>query len=157
MAESKRDRLLPEARALAAEGVPNREIAAALDVAPSTIRRWARCDAEAGRPWRKPGAPTAATPPPRRADRLYNRVEGLLEQLIDESDVEQKSANLENRMLKLCRVLEHLRERRDDLEGQLAAMQRFGAFCARNLPEEQMRPVRRAVRLFLDDLKREHS
>jgi len=156
----KREKLLPQARTLAAEGVARPEIAAALDVAPSTIYRWANRDAEAGRPWDETGpppAPAVTTPPPTNADRLYRRLQERLERLIDESDIDAKSTGLENRMLKLCKVLDHLREDRDDLQGQLTAMKRFGSFCARHLPEEQMSPVRKAIRMFLDELKRAHS
>ncbi|MFW6189893.1 MAG: helix-turn-helix domain-containing protein [Planctomycetota bacterium] len=160
MPKCKREKLLPQARTLAAEGVPKPEIAAALDVAPSTIYRWAKRDAAAGRPWDEkdpPSPPAPAPPAPNSADRLYRRLQERLERLIDESDTDAKSANLENRMLKLCKVLDHLREQRDDLEGQLRAIKRFGSFCARRLPEDEMAPVRKAIRLFLDELKREHS
>ena len=60
-------------------------------------------------------------------------------------------------MLKICRVLEHLRDDGDELTACLKAMERFGTFCARTLVEEEMTPVRKAVRLFLDELKKEHS
>ena len=45
----------------------------------------------------------------------------------------------------------------DDIMPQLVAMQRFADFCVRNLCEAEMPPVRKAVRLFLDDLKARHS
>ena len=60
-------------------------------------------------------------------------------------------------MLKVCKVLEYLRAGEDDLDAQLAAMKRFAGFCIRTLSEDEMTPVRKAIRLFLDDLKREHS
>jgi transposase-like protein len=167
VAQSKRSKLLPQARALYAEGASKAAIAESLGVAPSTVRRWARRDAQAGRPWQRGGQPP---PPPRRtpaadarpghscrADRLCRRLEERLERLIEAGESEPGSARLEDRMLKVCRVLEHLRGGQDELRAQLESMKRFAGFCTRTLTEEEMGPVRKAVRLFLEDLRREHS
>ena len=61
------------------------------------------------------------------------------------------------RMLKVCRVLEHVRGDGADLDAQLEAIKRFAKFCLQNLNEEEMQHVRKAIRLFLDNLKEEHS
>ena len=59
-------------------------------------------------------------------------------------------------MLKVCRVLEFLRDD-DDLEAQLRTVEDFASFCMETLTEEEMRPVRKAIHMFLDKLKRENS
>ncbi len=167
MAQSKRSELLPQARALYAEGISKAVIAESLEVAPSTVRRWARRDAQAGRPWQRGGQPPPApqrTPAAGarpghqcRADRLCHRLEERLERLIEADDSKSDGTRLEDRMLKLCRVLEHLRGEQDELRAQLEAMKRFAGFCTRTLTEQEMGPVRKAVRLFLEELRREHS
>ena len=68
-----------------------------------------------------------------------------------------KDAKAEERILRLCKILEALRSGEDNLRAQLDAMKGFAAFCTRTLTEEEMTPVRKAVRLFLDALKKEHS
>lgn len=168
MARTQKDTLLPEARALYAEGVSKRTIAAALGVSASTVRRWAREDAAAGDGWsREPGQKPAEVPVPRLpqdrapdgslADRLCRRLEARLERLVEENGDDVASSRLEDHMLKICKLLELLRSNTGDLQGQLTAMKSFAAFCVRNLPEEQMAPVRRAVRLFLDELRRDNA
>lgn len=168
MAQSKKDKLLPQARALYGEGLGKTVIAESLGVAASTVRRWARQDAQAGRPWQRGGqSPPAPDPTPPaagarpghqcRADRLCRRLEERLERLIEEAEAAGDGARLEDRMLKVCRVLEHLRGDHDELRAQLEAMKRFASFCTRTLTEGEMAPVRKAVRLFLEHLRREHS
>jgi hypothetical protein len=113
------------------------------------------------------GAPAAPRPhivarPPRprtpeAAARLARRLEGRLAVLIEQSEAAPDDPKLEDRMLKICKVLEYLRAGEDDLDAQMAAMKRFVSFCVRNLSEAEMPPVRKALRLFLDHLKREHS
>lgn len=155
MASPKMDKLLPQARALAADGAAQPTIAASLGISLRTVQRWAAADRAAGVPW--PSDAGAARPSsgggPLRADRLVHKLEGRLERLID-SDV--NAAKIEDRALKICKLLDLLRAG-DDPRWQLEAMRDFAAFCLRNLSEEEMRPVRRAIRLFIDDIRRAHS
>ncbi len=94
---------------------------------------------------------------PAGLERLTRRLEERLEELVGKSEEAPNDPKWEDRMLKLCKVLEFVRSADDDLTPLLAAMQKFAAFCVRTLPEAEMAPVRKAVRLFLDHLKREHS
>lgn len=94
---------------------------------------------------------------PDASARLARRLEERLAVLVEKSEASPNDPKLEDRMLKVCKVLEYLRAGEDDLDAQLAAMKRFAGFCIRTLSEDEMTPVRKAIRLFLDDLKREHS
>ena len=110
---------------------------------------------------RQAPSPETERPEPDRAapsaERLRRKLEERLERLIEESEADQGNARLEDRMLKVCKVLEFLRGEGDDIAGQLEAMDGFSDFCVRTLSEGEMTPVRKAVRLFLDELKRKHS
>ncbi|MFO8008602.1 MAG: helix-turn-helix domain-containing protein [Candidatus Brocadiia bacterium] len=160
MTEATKQELLPRARALYAEGLPKRVIAEALDVSPRTLRRWAKQDREAGRPWErntgKPPAPArrhnGTSPAEMRAD-----LERHLADLVALQGTDQGDGKLEDRMLKVCRVLDHLRDEEDDVGAQLRGLKRFAAWCVRHLSEQDMEPVRRAIRRFLDELKEQHS
>ncbi len=160
MTTGTKQELLPQARALYAEGLPKGVIAEALDVSPRTVRRWARQDREAGRPWRRdaenPTRPHAARrsacPAELRAD-----LEGHLADLVALQGTDQDDGKLEDRMLKVCRVLDHLRADEHDVGAQLRGLKRFAAWCVRHLREQDMAPVRRAIRRFLDELKEQHS
>jgi len=143
-----------QARALRAAGARTAEIAAALGVSPSTVRRWARQDARADE---EVGAPERGHPARRPVDRLILKLERRLAKLVENEDEKAEPARIEDRMLKLCKVLDYLRAGRDDLTGQLEAMRGFAAFCLQNLPEPDMDPVRKAIRLFVEQLRKEHS
>lgn len=167
MMQSRKQKLLPEAQALRDAGASTNEIAESLGVPPGTVRRW--LSGEAGK--HAPGT-----------DGLRRKLEARLKELIEESEPQPQAAGsdetktgkgkgdeakagksksdeakVEDRMLKLCKVLEFLREDEDDITPQLDAMKRFASFCVRTLTEDEMPPVRKAVRLFLDNLKREHT
>ena len=168
MAASLKAQKLPEARALYAEGASCEVIAEALGVSPRTVRRWARQEHEAGRPWRRRaesdpsethdhedhGRPDAGNDSLTR--RLCCRLEERLERLVEQSELADEGGRLEDRMLKVCRVLDSLRAG-DELTGKLEAMKRFAAFCVGTLPDAEMTPVRKAIRLFIEELRREHS
>ena len=166
MARSCKDKLLPRARALYAEGSPKPVIAEALKVSLRTVQQWARKDALSGHPWRRETEPVPATAAGRPAARsmgaspaeeICRKLEERLERLIEAGETAKDGARLEDRMLKICKVLEHLRAGRDEVGAQLSAMKRFAAFCLRTLSEEEMSPVRKAIRLFVENLKKEHS
>jgi transposase len=158
-----RKQRLAEARALYAEGATYAVIAEALGVSPRTVRRWARREREAGRPWQRGGGTESPPRPsaPSRSDeplsrRLCCKLEERLARLVEQSELADEDARLEDRMLKICRVLDSLRAG-DELTARLEAIKRFAAFCVRTLPDEEMTPVRKAIRLFIEELRREHS
>ncbi len=160
METDKKKELLPRARLLYAEGLSTREVAAALDVSQSTVRRWARREEEAGRPWSRegsdPGATLLAGQQP-LGETLRRKVQERLDQLMAMAEENLEDSKLEDRILKLCRVLDYLRKQQDDLGAQLRALRKFAEFCLRHLTEEEMTPVRKAVRLFVDHLREEYS
>jgi len=163
LAESQKEMLLPRARALYAEGSTYDVIAESLGVSARTVRRWAAQDRAAGRPWRRDAERASSTSRPSlprgegSAEALRARLRERLDYLVAQSELNPDDAKLDDRMLKLCRVLEHLHKEAADVDAQLEALERFTRFCLQNLSEDEMDPVRKAVRLFLDNLKEEHS
>ena len=165
--ENRKKMHLAEARALYAEGLSFAATAEALALPVGTVRRWASEERRAGRPWVRAGeeAPPAGAGPkpgPRRrrgVERsvLCRRLEQRLALLIERAEDDLDDAKVEERFLKLCRVLESLRGDAADLDAQLEAMGRFADFCMQNLTEEEMAPVRGPIRQFVDSLKEEHS
>ncbi len=151
---------LPEARALYAEGLSYVEIARSLEVPAGTVRRWASEERKARRPWTREGepvpAPATAAGSTDRGD-LCRRLEHRLALLIEQAEDDLSDAKIEDRFLKLCRVIDSLRSDSADLDAQMEAMGRFADFCMKNLTEEEMAPVRGPIRQFLDHLKEEHS
>jgi len=119
-------------------------------VAPSTLRRWLRQEGE--RAAEAPAAPTPASAPP---GTVRGRLQRRLEHLVETAPEDDPRA--EDRMLKICRVMDLLRADADDPGVQLAALERFAAWCLRNLSDAEMAPVRRAVHRFMDQLRREHE
>ena len=150
-----------QARALYAEGTAVPVIARAVGVSAGTVRRWKRRDAEGDCPWRSEveaaaGRPCACAGGGHDAGRLRRMLEEHLSALAERSAANPDKPGAEDRMLKVCRVLEFLRNA-DDVESQLQAMKRFAAFCVRTLPEGEMAPVREAIHLFLEHLRRENA
>ncbi len=150
MSVRKRKTLLPQARALHREGVPATGIASSLGVSRRTVDRWRERDEGMGNPW---DVVQAEDP----GQRLRRRVEERLLALADAMDGDEPDPKLEDRMLKLCRVLDHLPTDEADIDSQLAWARQFVTFCLHNLTEDEMPPIRKAVRLFLDDLKERNS
>ncbi len=103
-------------------------------------------------------APAAETPdPPKDRAELCRRLEHRLGLLVVQAEDNLADAKVEERFLKLCRVLESLRADSADLDALVEAMGQFAEFCMKNLTEEEMAPVRGPIRQFLDYLKEEHS
>ncbi len=152
MARSEREDKAPEARALYAAGATKAVITKSLDVARSTITHWSKQDAAAGRPWERDAEPMER-----------GRLRALLEQRLadlakqDDGTDAKAAAASEDRMLKICRVLDHLQDEGSQLDALVDATLRFAKFCRRNLSEDEMGPVRKAVRLFVEHLKKELS
>ena len=152
MPRSGKEDRVPEARALYAAGTTKAVIAKSLGVARSTVTHWSKQDAAAGRPWERDAGPV---PRGRLRALLEERLADLAKQ--DDATDAKAAAASEDRMLKICRVLDYLDSGSDDLDSCFDAMERFGAFCVRSLSEADMVPVRKAITQFLDELRREHS
>ena len=139
------------ARQLYEQGSALDAIARSVKTPVMSVLRWRRDDETKGRQWLRPGEPTLQE---KMRARLYRHLDVLIEAA--ESRRKQTRARyptLEDRMLRVCQVIEHLAPDSDDLTAQLLALQKFAAFCVRTLSEEEMGPVRKAVRMFLDELK----
>ncbi|NLW49843.1 MAG: hypothetical protein GXY85_03245 [Candidatus Brocadiaceae bacterium] len=142
---------MDRARVLEAEGVPTRVIAAAVGRSPDTIRRWRRA---ARAPAASTDGPRPARPGRASPAELRARLERRLAALVDEGDEPEKGA--EDRMLKICRILEFL-QGAQDLDAQLRVVRDFAVFCLQALTEDEMQPVRKAIHMYLDKLKRENQ
>ncbi|MGD2176013.1 MAG: DUF1804 family protein [Candidatus Brocadiaceae bacterium] len=130
-------------------------IARSLEVSVMSLLRWRRDARLAGRPWRRANEPEPE-------EEMRRKLREVLMRLVDEAheregDRPQEHPCLEDRMLKICRVLEHVRPDAEDLTAQLKGLKRFAGWCLRNLREDQMGPVRHAVRRFVDEMREEHS
>jgi hypothetical protein len=146
-------------------GLPVDAIAQTLNVSVMSILRWRQQDMEAGMPWTGPAQPQHADPgaaEPQLRELLRSQLQTHLAELVRQALNAKNKARaryptFEDRMLKVCRVIEHLNPDADDPMVQLKVMQGFAAFCVRTLSEQEIGPVRKAVRLFLDDLKARHQ
>jgi hypothetical protein len=87
---------------------------------------------------------------------VCRRLEQRLADLVDLSLDAEQTGRIEDRMLKICRIIEFLRGG-DEIGAQIDAMEAFAKFCLRTLSESDMQPVRMAITRFLDELKRENS
>ncbi len=150
MPRSDREDKAPEARALYAAGAAKSHIAKSLGVARSTVTRWSQEDGAAGRPWKHDADPM-------QRGRLRALLERRLADLAKQGADGKEAAAAEDRMLKICRVLDHLQDEGSQLDALVDATLRFAKFCRRNLSEDEMGPVRKAVRLFVEHLKKELS
>ncbi len=146
MTVSRKKELMPMAEVLRAEGRTYDEIADEIGVAPKTIARWFQAEqAERKRPL---------------TERLSEQLEARLEKLFEDEeseDEEKHDPKFTDRALKLCKLIEALRAGPDEVSASLIAIMRFIRFCLITLTEDEMRPIRRAVALFIDDLKQENS
>jgi len=146
MTVSRKKELMPMAEILRAEGRTYDEIAEQIGIASKTVARWFQIEqARRNRPLTQ-----------RLSEQLEARLEKLFED--EESKDEQKhDPKFADRALKLCKLIEALRAGPDEISASLIAIMRFIRFCLITLTEEEMQPIRRAVALFIDDLKQENS
>jgi hypothetical protein len=122
-------------------------------------------DREAGMPWTRPEQAQPAgseAPGTDLRPRLRSQLEAHLARLVRQTLNADKRGRprgpaLEDRMLKVCRVIEHFDPDTDDPTVQLAVLKGSVAFCVRTLSEPEMPPLRKALRLYLDDLKARHQ
>jgi hypothetical protein len=90
---------------------------------------------------------------------LEHRLQALAGEAADLSDRTRKPAYpcLEDRLLKVSRVIRSFRDNGPDVDCQLKTMGGFVRYCLTHLCEDEMPPIRKAVRGFLDDLKERNS
>jgi hypothetical protein len=112
----------------------------------------------------QPELPMAAAPDADALqDRLCADLERRLEALAGEAaDLRNRTRKpdypcLEDRLLKLSRIIRSFRDNGPDVDCQLKTMGGFVQYCLTHLCEDEMPPIRKAVRGFLDDLKERNS
>jgi transposase-like protein len=87
---------------------------------------------------------------------VCRRLEQRLGSLMAQGTDAEQSGRVEDRMLKICRIIEFLRSG-DEIGSRLQAMHEFARFCIGTLSESEMQPVRMAITRYLDKLKEENS
>lgn len=142
------------ARALYVEGAGLSEIARALNLCQNTPGRWKKSDRAQGISWemlrqdRINGAPSA----------VLRRLEDRLAELVHQGlSGDPDDAPSEERLLKLVRIIEGYKKLAGSISTHLSVMGTFARFCAGQLEREEIAVVRKAVELYLDDLKRKNS
>jgi AcrR family transcriptional regulator len=146
MVATRKPKLFSRAAVLRAEGRSFRSIAQELGVASTTVARWF--------PKGETGHLLSV------AERLCTQLDRRLEKLFADDEAApdaERDPKLIDRALKLCKLREALRAGPDDVSTGLTAMSRFVRFCLVHMTEDEMPPIRRAVTLFIDELKRENS
>jgi len=154
---TKKQKLLHRARRLYARGLHRCEIADALGVTTETIRRWEHYDADHGRDWDEARRSRDRRRPALVIERLENAFAQLLSHRKRQEEAGKGKKRLEDRLLKLLRVIELYKKTRDDSQVYLDAMEDFVAYCVENVPPEDMEAIRSAVNRYIDHLKRENS
>lgn len=156
-----KSRNIDRARDLYERGHGHADIARKLGRSLSTIRRWAREDAGNGRPWlRKPAN--------RFEERLSRVLEQRLDALVNDAQTEPREKDgdrtreeavmrLEDRALKLCKLLRFIRDASTDPTPILDALRQLVLFAKGTLDAEELRAVRKAVRLFVDTLREDYE
>jgi transcriptional regulator with XRE-family HTH domain len=153
----RRRKYIHRARRLYARGLSRKEVAEAVGVAKSTVQRWARHDARQGRDWQDARRRCQQRRPTLIIERLEDCFARLLSHKEEQEQAGKGKKKLEDRLLKLLRVIELYRKTRDDSETQLAALEDFVAFCVRQVPADDMEVIRGAVNSYIEHLKRENS
>jgi hypothetical protein len=82
------------------------------------------------------------------------KLEAHFAALVQGLDADTDGYKPEDRALKVTKLLAFMDERLDTSEADLAAMERFVRFCLHELTEDKMQPVRKAVRLYTEQIRR---
>ena len=134
---------LIEARALYLRGLSTEEIASALSVVSSTVRRWREADARGGADWE-----TMRRQHPRRDLRsvlvlLDDRLAALL------SDETKDISAVADAAAKLSQVAEHLRDRLGDPDKILDVFKELSEWAAKHLSDDSLTQLREVLDAFL--------
>jgi len=156
MVSKKKRSLIGPARDLYARGETTNEIAHILGVHPGTVRNWANGDRNTDNDWDRLRDEHRKMRPELILRRLKLRFALALQGKTGEGE-NATDANLEDRMLKLIRIIEGYRNTVGDVSPRLAVMEEFAAFCAGNLGESDVHTVRNAVNRFLGHVKDQTS
>ena len=139
--------LVPQARALYAQGLTIQEIADSLDVSQSTVHRWKKDqgDWDALRKNRARKDPHA----------LLAILETQRDELVTTGDVHDGS--YADALHKLQRVIQSVRAEFRDVSTALGVLEDFARWCGEQLSEDDLFAARRLVESYLDHLKRSAS
>jgi len=149
MADSRH--LIPQARALYAQGLPIDDVAAACGVSASTIYRWKTDDV---RDWEAAREDYRAHDP--RA--VMHSVEAVLADIAGRHDWAREQPNAyADAVHKLSTVRDRLRAEFGDLTTVMGVLSDFAAWAADEATDEQRAALLRLSEGYLDHLKRSYS
>jgi hypothetical protein len=92
-----------------------------------------------------------------RRSETREKLEEHFHKVVQDLSPEEKGYKSEDRALKVTKLIAFMEERADRTEASLRAMAGFVRFCLRELTEEEMQPVRKAVRMFTEELRRSNQ
>lgn len=77
-----------------------------------------------------------------------------LHRLTQATDELSGTGNFERRIASVARTLRNLEERGDIIGSTLRGLHEFASFCVKKLDRDEMRAVSKALRLFIDDMRK---
>ena len=95
--------------------------------------------------------------PRHRRRETAEKLEEHFARVVFKLDSKEDGYKPEDRALKVTKLLTFMDERTDDAEVALQALEQFVKFCLRELTDKEMQPVRKAVRMFAEELRRNHQ
>lgn len=148
----KRDLLLPQARDLYSQGHTYEEISTLLDVSKTTLSKWAKGDAAAGRSWEKRKREHLRKSPLVLLEILEGRFEALVERMQGADEAEQPG--LIDALQKLQKVIDSRRAQVGDYSTILGVMEQFAGWCPEGCTESELSIVRAVLERFLSGCRK---
>lgn len=143
-----RQELIPQARALFAQGLTIADIAKAVGVSAGTVHRWKAADRKAGSDW-EAARSTRQRKDPRA---LIAILEDRLYKIAQKRDMED--GRWGDTVQKISNVLHRERERLGDLSIVMSALAEFAAWAEHNVSEEDLAALYRTHEAYFAYLKR---
>jgi transcriptional regulator with XRE-family HTH domain len=147
-----REEKIYRARELYADGLSQAEVADVLGVATNTVQRWS---AEDDVDWGALRKERAGTRPHAVLRTLKRRFARLAVEAREASSGGRRVP--EDRLLKILKVIDKYTDLTAGVAGRLEAIEDFLRFCVDRLPEEEVSPVRGAVRRYVNHIRRENA
>lgn len=140
----KRNRLLPAARSLFAQGHTPAEIAEALDVSAGTVRRWRREDDD---DWGE----LQEKQRPRDIQGLMRRIEQQMDAIVADDSIDSREKA--DAISKLERSLDSMCSRFESLDLRLDIAEDMGRWAAENMSDADNKAIRRFLATYTAHLR----
>ena len=148
MPASKKD-LLPQARALYAQGLSLGQVAEALAVSPATTSRWKSADAKSGVSWADQRQARARKDP----HALLTILEQQRQDLVESGD--SAAPDYADRLWKLQRVIGSVRSEFRDISTAVGVLEDYALYLHDHASDDDLARERVYIEGYLDHLKRE--